>query len=114
MTKSIAYRSDVDGLRAISILAVLAYHGFSGSLLPGGFVGVDVFFVISGYLITGVILSELQQNRFSFASFYARRIRRIFPALAVVLAGVYVAGWNILFPAEFEQLGRHIAGAAAF
>lgn len=111
--KSVAYRPDIDGLRAVSILAVLGYHGFP-SLLPGGFVGVDVFFVISGYLITGLILSELQQDRFSFSSFYARRARRIFPALIVVLAATYVAGWNILFPAEFEQLGKHIAAASAF
>lgn len=113
VSNSPTYRPDIDGLRALSILAVLTYHGFP-SLLPGGFVGVDVFFVVSGYLITGLILSELQQNRFSFASFYARRIRRIFPALVLVLISVYVAGWSMLFADEFEQLGTHIAGAAVF
>jgi|LNAP01.1.fsa_nt_gb peptidoglycan/LPS O-acetylase OafA/YrhL len=111
--RSDTYRPDIDGLRAVSILAVLAYHGFP-SLLPGGFVGVDVFFVISGYLITGLILAELQKDRFSFASFYARRVRRIFPALIVVLAAVYIAGWNVLFPDEFKQLSKHIVGATAF
>lgn len=112
-TGATTYRPDIDGLRALSILAVLAYHGFP-SALSGGFVGVDVFFVVSGYLITNLILSELQQERFTFASFYARRVRRIFPALIVVLIAVFAAGWAILFANEFAQLGEHIAGAAVF
>jgi peptidoglycan/LPS O-acetylase OafA/YrhL len=75
------YRADIDGLRAIAVVLVMGFHAFPGRV-PGGFVGVDVFFVISGYLITGLILRDLQQGHFSIQGFYARRIRRIFPALA--------------------------------
>ena len=78
------YRADIDGLRAIAILPVVLYHtGFS--LFLGGFVGVDIFFVISGYLITKIIYDEIRQDRFTIAGFYIRRIRRIFPALFAVL-----------------------------
>src|SRR5436309_6423116 len=77
------YRRDIDGLRALAVLAVLAFHAFP-QILPGGFVGVDVFFVISGYLISSVLFSDLQRGRFTYREFYARRMRRIFPALAVV------------------------------
>src|SRR5271154_6073589 len=79
------YRADIDGLRAIAVLAVVAYHAFP-IVAPGGFVGVDVFFVISGYLITGLIVDGLKDGTFSFLDFYARRIKRIFPALLLVLA----------------------------
>src|SRR5579872_1080522 len=75
-----SYRPDIDGLRAIAVLAVIGFHAFP-EYLPGGFVGVDVFFVISGFLISGIILEALQEQRFSLAGFYSRRIRRIFPAL---------------------------------
>ncbi len=108
-----AYRPDVDGLRAIAVLAVLAYHAFP-DLLPGGFVGVDVFFVISGFLISGILLSDLDRGKFSLRKFYARRVRRIFPALLVILAACGIFGWFALFPDEFQQLGKHIAGGAAF
>ena len=87
------YRPDIDGLRAVSILAVVWYHAFP-DLVPGGFVGVDIFFVISGYLITTIIVGELSTNSFSILTFYQRRIRRIFPALIVVLAAAYAAGSN--------------------
>ena len=107
------YRPDIDGLRAVAVGVVVAYHAFPHSL-PGGFIGVDVFFVISGYLISGIILSALREGRFTFAHFYARRIRRIFPALAVVLAAVMVAGWFTLFADDFRRLGRHVAAGAAF
>ena len=107
------YRPDIDGLRAVAVAAVVIYHAFP-LVLPGGFTGVDVFFVISGYLISGIILSALAAGRFSFRHFYARRIRRIFPALAVVLIAVLVAGWFALYADEYQRLGRHVAAGAAF
>jgi peptidoglycan/LPS O-acetylase OafA/YrhL len=108
-----AYRPDIDGLRAIAVLAVVAFHAFP-TRLPGGFVGVDVFFVISGFLISGIIRKRLLENRFSFADFYARRIRRIVPALLVVLVACYAFGWLTLLPVPFEQLGEHIVAGVAF
>lgn len=108
-----AYRPDVDGLRAVAVLAVLAFHAFPG-LAPGGFAGVDVFFVISGFLISGIIFQDLERGRFSFASFYWRRIRRIFPALVLVLAACLALGWLLLLPDEYNQLGRHVAAGAGF
>jgi peptidoglycan/LPS O-acetylase OafA/YrhL len=107
------YRADIDGLRAIAVVLVLGFHAFPGRV-PGGFVGVDVFFVISGYLITGLILRELQQDRFSVARFYARRIRRIFPALAVLLVACLAAAAPLLGPSAYAQLGLHAAAGAAF
>ena len=107
------YRPDVDGLRAVAVISVVAYHGFP-TLLPGGFVGVDIFFVISGFLITGIILDDLVRGTFTFADFYSRRVRRIFPALIVVLFASFVAGLIFLLPDEFAQLGRHIASGALF
>lgn len=89
------YRPDVDGLRAVAILLVVGFHAFP-EWLPGGFIGVDIFFVISGFLITSIIVEALQRKQFSFAEFYARRGRRIFPALLVVLAFCFVAGWYLL------------------
>jgi peptidoglycan/LPS O-acetylase OafA/YrhL len=107
------YRPDVDGLRAIAVTSVILYHGFP-SLFPGGFAGVDVFFVISGFLITGIILDDLRRDTFTFANFYARRVRRIFPALIAVLAATLVAGAILLLPGEFAQLGKHAASGALF
>ncbi len=107
------YRPDIDGLRAVAVSAVLIFHAFP-SRLPGGFTGVDIFFVISGFLISGIIFSGLEQNRFSFADFYSRRIRRIFPALALVCAACLGVGWFCLMPAEFRLLGKHVLGGAAF
>jgi peptidoglycan/LPS O-acetylase OafA/YrhL len=107
------YRPDVDGLRAVAVLAVLAYHAFPQSA-PGGFAGVDVFFVISGFLISGIILDGLKAGTFSFADFYWRRVRRIFPALVLVLATSLVLGWLLLLPDEFMQLGKHVAAGAGF
>jgi len=77
------YRPDIDGLRAVAIISVLLFHA-SPRCLPGGFVGVDIFFVISGFLISGIILKDLERGKFSFADFYARRIGRIFPSLLLV------------------------------
>ena len=107
------YRSDIDGLRAIAVLLVLHFHAFPAAM-PGGFVGVDVFFVISGFLITGIIARELEQERFSLFTFYARRVRRIFPALIVVLIASLVAGWLWMLPAAFAQLGLDTFASAGF
>ncbi|MDR2694913.1 MAG: acyltransferase [Deltaproteobacteria bacterium] len=108
-----AYRPDIDGLRALAVLSVVVYHAFP-AVLQGGFIGVDVFFVISGYLISGIILNDLQQGTFSLRNFYSRRIRRIFPALIIVLAAVLIFGWFALFPAEYRSLGEHVFGGAVF
>src|SRR5688572_242044 len=110
---SASYRPDVDGLRAVAVLAVLAFHAFP-NVAPGGFAGVDVFFVISGFLISGIILGDLERGRFSFADFYWRRIRRIFPALVLVLAGCLGLGWLVLLPHEYAQLGKHVVAGAGF
>ena len=108
-----AHRSDIDGLRAIAVTSVLFYHANS-AWLPGGFVGVDVFFVISGYLISGIIFGGIARGTFSFADFYARRVKRIFPALLLVLLSVMVFGWFSLFTDEYQRLGKHVAAGAAF
>lgn len=107
------YRPDIDGLRAVAVGLVVAFHAFPG-IVPRGFVGVDVFFVISGFLISTMIFRDVEAGTFSIGSFYSRRIRRLFPALAVVLAAVYIAGWRLLLPSEFAQLGKHVAGGAGF
>lgn len=107
------YRPDVDGLRAIAVLAVIIFHA-APKLLPGGFVGVDIFFVISGFLISGIILRGLGRGSFSLLEFYARRVKRIFPALIVMLAGVWMLGRAVLLPDEFQKLGKHIASGAGF
>ena len=107
------YRPDVDGLRAIAVLAVVGFHAFP-ALAPGGFVGVDVFFVISGFLISGIIFSALERDRFSFLDFYARRVRRIFPSLIIVLAAAYGAGWFLFYADRYAELSKHIAGGAGF
>jgi peptidoglycan/LPS O-acetylase OafA/YrhL len=107
------YRPDIDGLRAISILLVVGFHAQSW-LVPGGFVGVDVFFVISGFLITGIILGQIEAGAFSAIGFYGRRVRRIFPALIVVLAVTWLLGWFLLLPDGFAELGRNIAASVAF
>jgi peptidoglycan/LPS O-acetylase OafA/YrhL len=107
------YRPDIDGLRAIAVLSVIAFHAFP-SALPGGFIGVDVFFVISGFLISTIIFGSLERRAFSLREFYARRIKRIFPALLLVLLACYAFGWFTLFADEFKQIGKHLAGGAGF
>jgi len=107
------YRADIDGLRAVSILLVVAYHA-QPWLVRGGFIGVDIFFVISGFLITRIILSEAKAGTFSSLAFYARRVRRIFPALIVVLATTYLIGWIVLLPDGFALLGESTAAGVAF
>jgi peptidoglycan/LPS O-acetylase OafA/YrhL len=107
------YRPDIDGLRAVAVLAVVFYHAFP-RIVRGGYAGVDVFFVISGFLISGIILDALAAGKFSFTDFYARRIRRIFPALATVLIAALTFGWFTLFSDEYAALGKHAAGGAGF
>ena len=107
------YRPDIDGLRAIAILSVVAYHAFPGSV-TGGFIGVDIFFVISGFLISTIILSNLENDSFSLGDFYIRCVRRIFPALILVLTACLAFGWYVLLADEFRQLGKHTAAGAAF
>ena len=107
------YRSDIDGLRAVAVLAVVAYHAFP-SVIPGGYIGVDVFFVISGFLISTIILENLEQRTFSFREFYSRRVRRIFPALIIMLLGVLALGWLSLTSDELTQLGKHVFAGATF
>jgi peptidoglycan/LPS O-acetylase OafA/YrhL len=92
---------------------VVLFHAFP-TLLPGGFIGVDIFFVISGFLISGILLRELQQDRYSLAGFYARRVKRIFPSLLVVMLACLAFGWYALFPDEYRQLGKHVGGGASF
>lgn len=107
------YRPDIDGLRAIAILSVVSFHAFP-SWLRGGFVGVDIFFVISGFLISTIIIGSLERNSFSFVEFYIRRVKRIFPALLLVLIACFAFGWVALLADEYKQLGKHIAGGAGF
>ena len=105
------YRPEVDGLRAVAVMAVLLFH--CGLGVPGGFVGVDVFFVISGYLITSLILKDLERGTFSLAAFWERRIRRILPASVVLVIAVLVAGGVLLLPSDYERLGRSAIWQAA-
>lgn len=107
------YQPGIDGLRAIAVLSVVIFHAFS-NLLPGGFIGVDIFFVISGYLISTIITNDLIKGNFSFVSFYKRRIVRIFPALIIVLISSYLVGWFYLYPEEFKALAKQIEGAVTF
>jgi peptidoglycan/LPS O-acetylase OafA/YrhL len=106
-------RGDIEGLRALAVIAVLINHAFP-SVLPGGFAGVDIFFVISGYLIGRHLLQDIQAGRLSILGFYAKRARRIFPALALVLICVWGAGWLLFSVPEFSALGRHIVASVFF
>jgi len=108
-----AYRPDIDGLRAVAVLAVVWHHAFP-DFLPGGFVGVDVFFVISGYLVGGIIQRAFALGNFSYADFYARRIRRILPSLCLVLIAVLIAGWFLLRADQYADLAKHAAAGTAF
>ncbi|MHC8389104.1 acyltransferase family protein [Pseudomonas sp. MDT2-39-1] len=104
---TLAYRRDIDGLRAIAVIAVVLFH-FGAPGFTGGFVGVDVFFVISGYLITSIIWNQRQAGRFSFVDFWARRARRILPALFAMIIAVLAVGWFLLAPKDYEELGRSV------
>jgi peptidoglycan/LPS O-acetylase OafA/YrhL len=105
------YRPDIDGLRAIAVLAVVGFHAFG---VMGGFTGVDIFFVISGFIISTIIFEDFENKTFTFNDFYQRRVRRIFPSLILVVAASSIFGWFFLFSDEYKQLGKHIGASSGF
>ena len=108
------WRSDITGLRALAVIPVLIYHAWP-QVMPGGFVGVDIFFVISGYLISGILFRELlQKGKINYFNFYAKRIRRIIPNLLCVLTFTFVVGWFFLVDSEFKSLGKQIYSSILF
>jgi peptidoglycan/LPS O-acetylase OafA/YrhL len=107
------FRKDINGLRAIAVIAVMLFH-FNPGWLPGGFAGVDIFFVISGYLITGIIFRGLKNQNLSLIGFYKSRARRIIPALAALCFVLLALGWFYLLPPDYSELGKHIAGSLGF
>lgn len=107
------YRSDIEGLRGIAVLSVLAVHSFP-QWLKGGFIGVDIFFVLSGYLISGILFQSLEAGRFSILDFYSRRAQRIFPALSLVLLACLLFSAFFTFPGEARTIGKHIGAGALF
>jgi peptidoglycan/LPS O-acetylase OafA/YrhL len=110
-TQTSSYRPEIDGLRGLAVIAVIMFH--AEIALNGGYVGVDIFFVISGYLITSLIVKELQKGTFTFTGFWERRIRRIIPAMSVMVIVVLVAGWFLLLPEEYVALGKSAIALAA-
>ena len=111
--KGQTYRPDIDGLRAVAVLAVVLFHA-SPRVLPAGFIGVDIFFVISGFLISGILFREAATTGVHLGDFYVRRIRRIVPALALVLLAVAAFGWLALTNYDYRELQKHVAAGAAF
>lgn len=111
--KSSAYRPEIDGLRAVAVLPVMLFHAGLG-VFGGGFVGVDVFFVISGYLITSIIFGEMREGKFSILRFYERRARRILPALALVCLCSLPAAYILMLPYEFKDFGTSLAAVSLF
>ncbi len=111
--KALDFRADINGLRALAVLGVVIFHA-DRAWLPGGFVGVDIFFVISGFLISRIILAECATGRFSLAMFYARRAKRILPALLVVVSFVWIVGWFMAAPAQFREIGGGLLGNSYF
>lgn len=112
LVQNFRYRPEVDGLRGVAVLAVVLFHAGLG--LSGGYIGVDVFFVISGYLITSLIVFELQQGKFKLANFWERRARRIIPALVVVVLATLIAGWFLFLPREYTELGKSATSLSVF
>ena len=107
------FRKDINGLRALAVVAVLLFH-FDVPWMTGGFVGVDVFFVISGFLMTAIIFDGMRQGRFSLLNFYVARANRIIPALAVLCGSMLLFGWFYLTPLDFAKLGKHVASSMLF
>jgi len=110
---NVHYRPEIDGLRAVAVIPVILFHaGFS--LFSAGYVGVDVFFVVSGYLITSIILSEKKAGTFSISNFYERRARRILPALFLVIFASSICAWFLLLPGDFQEFSKSLIAAPAF
>lgn len=107
------YRPDIDGLRAFAISSVILFHAFP-KMLPGGFIGVDIFFVISGFLISSILFRGFLYSGFSFSGFYVGRLLRLMPALLIVLFTAFIVGWFVLMPEELGPVGKHIAGGIGF
>ncbi len=107
------YRPDIDGLRAIAVLIVVVFHAFP-EYLPGGYIGVDVFFVISGFLISSVLFDSLKNNAFCLSDFYSRGVKRIFPALLLTLLTLLILGWFFFIPEDYKKLGKHVFSDAVF
>jgi peptidoglycan/LPS O-acetylase OafA/YrhL len=107
------YRPDIDGFRAIAVISVIGFHYFP-EIFTGGFIGVDIFFVISGFLICSIIINSIENNEFSFKKFYGARIRRIFPTLILVLVFVCIFGYIVFLPTEYKNLAKHIFGGAFY
>ncbi len=107
------FRNDINGLRAIAVIAVVLFH-FQPSWLPNGYVGVDVFFVISGYLMTGIIFSSIEKQQFNLLAFYVSRANRIIPALALLCSVLLIYGWFALTPVDYKLLGKHVFSSISF
>ncbi|MEZ5751830.1 MAG: acyltransferase family protein [Paracoccaceae bacterium] len=113
MSKELSYRPEIDGLRAIAVMSVVVFHAYEPAL-PGGFVGVDIFFVISGFLITSIIAKEIADGSFSIATFYERRIRRIFPSLFVVLLACIPFAWILMTPGQLRDFSQSVLATGTF
>lgn len=107
------FRKDINGLRAFAVLAVMIYH-FKPEWVPGGFAGVDVFFVISGYLMTGIISTAIESKCFNLIGFYVARVNRIIPALTLVCLALLIVGWFVLVPVDYRTLGKHVTSSLFF
>ncbi|WJY18916.1 acyltransferase [Alteriqipengyuania flavescens] len=107
------YRAEIDGLRAWAVLPVILFHAGFG-LFKGGYVGVDIFFVISGYLITTILVDDIEKERFSIAHFYERRARRILPALTLVVLACVPAAWALMLPGQLDDFAQSIVAASLF
>ena len=107
------FREDINGLRAVAVIAVVLFH-FSPTWVPGGFAGVDVFFVISGFLMTGIIFRGIEQKSFSIIKFYIDRGNRIIPPLVILCVVLLIFGWLFLIPIDYERLGKHVVSSIGF
>lgn len=111
--QAVRYRPEIDGLRAVAVLSVIIFH-LNNRWLPGGFLGVDIFFVISGFLITGIILAEIRDGSFSFRDFYTRRIKRIYPAFIAAVSLASVIASQIFLYEDFNQMRKTVELSAVF